>query len=178
MRNGQIDNLQLISHRPPGNNYSTRILTVIYAYHRRQYNQIARGPLCKPRQRSAVRFCFALATGCARETANAMAYNTLVALFTSVICDSSFSLPAAVLLAPLRFPPRVRPFGAAFGTAYETYEKRKQAGRKFITREQQVITLKADFSEQLFGRKERKEERTSPRNHFVVFALMAATCGR
>lgn len=33
------------------------------------------------------------------------------------------------------------------------YEKGKPAGRKFITREQQVITLKADFSEQLRDRK-------------------------
>jgi len=45
--------------------------------------------------------------------------------------------------------PRARSFDAS----RTTYEKRKPTGRKFITREQRVITLKADFSEQLRSRK-------------------------
>lgn len=51
------------------------------------------------------------------------------------------------------FSSRARPFDAASLLQRTAYEKGKPAGRKFITREQQVITLKADFSEQLRGRK-------------------------
>lgn len=86
----------------------------------------------------------------------------LVALFTSVICDSSFSLlPPAYFSPSLPFftsptlqsvRPSVR--HRSVKVVRPTCEKRKPAGRIFITREQQVITLKADFSEQLQGRKE------------------------
>ena len=72
-----------------------------------------------------------------------------VTLFTSIICDSSLPLPAArfsfssVLLFALDHSMPLRAYNV----------KGKPAGRKFITSEQQIITEKADFSEQLRGRK-------------------------
>lgn len=65
-----------------------------------------------------------------------------------------------MLFVFVRSFPRVRRHDAVCN------EKGKPAGRKFITREQQVITLKADFSEQLRG--SRKESATEPPRGFRV----------
>lgn len=73
-------------------------------------------------------------------------------LFTSVICDSSFSrFPAAACSS---FP------SVPFFTPFAPHEKGKpSAVPEFITREQRVITLKADFSERLRSRKESARNR-------------------
>lgn len=107
----------------------------------------------------------------ARRHRIAVAYNELVARYLLPLfatCRSRYRPRTSLAafrssLRPLSSAcPFVRPFDIVpLPCTSGAREKRKPAGQKFITREQQVITLRADFSERLRGGKEREHRGTT-----------------
>jgi len=110
----------------------------------------AHEPLRKHWHCPVVRFCFCPVTICAAKAAPPWLTMRSSCYLPPLFATRRSHYVGRVFLVFVGSFPRARLFDAASRT---TYEKGKPTGRKFITREQQVITLKADFSEQLRGRK-------------------------